>query len=229
MEENIQTQPQQEVTTGEEAAAAGQEKFCWEDVKKDPEINRQIQAVVKRRLKEAGAAHQALQTLQPALIGYGLDPDNPDYAAVCAALEAASAPKEEAPVDIASHYESLQTQAAALQQAYPGFRLEKAMEDPVFLRLTAPGGVSVEQAFFALHHNDIQKATLSVAATHAANALSRSIGSGHRPLENGTTRQAGSAQTFNYRAATPAQRQALKDSIRAAAARGEKLYPTDIL
>ena len=229
MEENIQTLPQQAETTGETPAAAGQTSYCWEDVKKDPEINRQIQEVVKRRIKEAHQAHQALQTLQPALEGYGLDPENPDYDALATALMTASAPKEEASVDIASHYESLVNQAAALQQAYPGFQLEKAMEDPAFLRLTAPGGVSVAQAFFALHHDEIQKATLSVAASHAASALSRSIGSGHRPPENGTTHQAGSVLTTNYRAATPAQRQALKDSIRAAAARGEKLYPNDFL
>lgn len=229
MEETTQAFHQQPQTTGEEAAAAGQETYCWEDVKKDPEINRQIQAVVKKRLKEAAQASQALQQLQPALVAYGLDPENPDYAAVSAALQAAGTPAtEEAPreeADVEKHFLTLRTQAAALQQSYPGFSLEKAMEDPQFLRLTAPGGVSVEQAFYALHHHDIQRATLTVAAQHAAQALSKSIASGHRPLENGTTRQAGSGLTMNYRAATPAQRQALKDSIRAAAARGEKLYP----
>ena len=232
MEETTQTLDQQpETTTGEPSAAAGQESYCWEDVKKDPEINRQIQAVVKRRLKEAAEANQALQTLQPALVAYGLDPENPDYTALATALQQARKPQNPQPQtqpDIASHLESLQQQARQLQKDYPGFSLEKALENPDFLRLTAPGGVSVRQAHFALHHDDIQRATLQVATQHAAQSLARSIASGHRPLENGTTRQAGSVQSLNYRAATPAQRQALKDSIRAAAARGEKLYPTDI-
>ena len=226
MEQTTQTLDQQPQTTGEEIAAAGQSTYCWEDVKKDPEINRQIQAVVKKRLKEAAQAHQALQSLQPALIAYGLDPENPDYEAAAQALQKAAQPKEA--TDVATHFAALQEQAAALQRVYPGFSLEKAMEDPAFLRLTAPGGVSVEKAFYALHHDDIQRATLAVAAQHTAQALSKSIASGHRPLENGTTRQAGSVLTLNYRAATPAQRQALKDSIRAAAARGEKLYPSQI-
>ncbi len=237
MEETTTLAPDQqpETTTGETAAAAGQESYCWEDVKKDKEINRQIQAVVKRRLKEAGQATQALTALQPALVAYGLDPENPDYAAVAAAIQAAAQPPSPQPEepkpavpDVAAHLQSLQQQAKQLQQAYPGFCLEKAMEDANFVRLTAPGGVSVRQAHFALHHDDIQRATLQVATQHAAQSLARSIASGHRPLENGTTRQAGSVLTMNYRAATPAQRQALKDSIRAAAARGEKLYPADI-
>ena len=142
---------------------------------------------------------------------------------MAAKVPAKETPKEE--TDVESHLHSLQEQSAALQRSYPGFSLEKAMEDPAFVYLTAPGGVTVQQAFYALHHDDIQRATLSVAAQHAAQALSRSIASGHRPLENGTTQQAGSVLTMNSRAATPAQRQALKDSIRAAAARGEKLYP----
>lgn len=235
MEETTQTLDQQPKNpTGENTAAAGQGIYCWEDVKKDPEINRQIQAVVKRRLKEAAEASHALTQLQPALIAYGLDPENPDYTAVSTALQEAlqpgqapAAPEVEAveTMDVAKHLQSLQEQAKQLQQSYPGFSLEKAMEDPAFLRLTAPGGVSVQQAHFALHHDDIQRATLQVAAKHTAQALSRSIASGHRPLENGTTQQAGSVLTMNYRAATPAQRQALKDSIRAAAARGEKIYP----
>ena len=63
-------------------------------------------------------------------------------------------------------------------------------------------------------------------AQKTAQKISNAIQAGtRRPDENGTSGQAASVTTFNYRNASIEQRNALKKRIREAAARGEKLYP----
>ena len=63
---------------------------------------------------------------------------------------------------------------------------------------------------------------MQVAAQKTAQKLSNSIQANQRrPEENGTTGQAASVTTFDYRKASKAEREALKARIR----RGEKIYP----
>ena len=93
--------------------------------------------------------------------------------------------------------------------------LEQAMEDGAFLRMTAPGGVSVEDAYYALHRSDIQQATMTAALRRAAVYLTNAIRSGTlRPREAGTSAQAPTVTTIDYRSATPEQREAIKRRIR---------------
>ncbi len=67
---------------------------------------------------------------------------------------------------------------------------------------------------------------MQVAAQRAVQMISDQIRSGRmRPQENGSQPQGAGVTLFDYRAATPAQRSALKKRIREAASRGEKLYP----
>lgn len=91
-----------------------------------------------------------------------------------------------------NHFAKLQAQAAALQQSIPGFNLEKELQNEQFFRMTSPqGGLSVEQAYYALHHNEIMQARVSAAAQRTAQALSASIQSGRSmPMENGTVNRA---------------------------------------
>ena len=125
------------------------------------------------------------------------------------------------------HFQSLQQQGEAMKKTFPNFDLMTELKNPAFIRMTAPDvGISVEDAYYAVHRNEIQTASMQVAAQKAAQKLSNSIQAGNRrPSENGTTGQAPSVTTFDYRNASPEQRNELKRQIRAAAARGEKLYP----
>ena len=125
------------------------------------------------------------------------------------------------------HFQSLQEQGEAMKKTFPNFDLMEELKNPAFVRMTAPNvGISVEDAYYAVHRNEIQTASMQVAAQKTAQKLSNSIQAGNRrPSENGTTGQAPSVTTFDYRNASPAQRAELKRQIRAAAARGEKLYP----
>ena len=125
------------------------------------------------------------------------------------------------------HFQSLQQQGEAMKKTFPNFDLMKELKNPAFVRMTAPNvGISVEDAYYAVHRNEIQFASMQVAAQKTKQKISNDIQAGNRrPVENGTSGQAPSVTTFDYRNASPEQRAELKRQIRSAAARGEKLYP----
>ena len=125
------------------------------------------------------------------------------------------------------HFQRLEQQAAPLKAQFPGFDLRAELQNPVFERMTSPKiGLSVEDAYYAVHRKDIQQAQAQVIASQTAQAVSNAVRSNsRRPDESGTSGQASSVATFNYKNATKAERDALKARIRAAKARGEKVYP----
>ena len=125
------------------------------------------------------------------------------------------------------HVESLRRQGEAMKAVFPNFNLMEELKNPAFRRMTAPNvGISVEDAYHAVHRKEIQAAAMQVTAQKAAQKISNSSQAGQRrPDENGTSGQAPSVTAFNYRSASKEQREALKKSIREAHARGEKLYP----
>lgn len=128
---------------------------------------------------------------------------------------------------IEQHIQKMQREGEALKQVFPSFDLRQELNNPVFVRLTSPGvGLSVEDAYYAVHRREIQSASMEVAAQKTAEKLSNAIRSGAgRPQENGTSGKAPSVTSFDYKNASRDQREALKRRIREAAARGEKLYP----
>lgn len=125
------------------------------------------------------------------------------------------------------HFIKLEQQGEAMKRIFPNFDLRTELQNPAFARMTSPNvGISVEDAYYAVHRNEIQTAAMQVTAQKTAQKISNAIQSGsRRPDELGTSSQAPSATTFDYRNAAKDQREALKKRIRDAAARGEKLYP----
>ena len=128
---------------------------------------------------------------------------------------------------IQQHIQKLQEQGEALKATFPNFDLRKELQNPIFARMTAPNvGLSVEDAYYAIHRTEIQTAAMQATAQKTAQMISNNIQAGQRrPAESGTSSQAPSVTTFDYRTASPEQRAALKQLIRDAAARGEKVYP----
>ena len=128
---------------------------------------------------------------------------------------------------IQQHLIKLEQQGEALKKVFPNFDLRTELQNPAFARMTSPNvGISVEDAYYAVHRNEIQTASMQIAAQKTAEKLSNAIQSGsRRPDESGVSSQAPSVSTFDYRTASREQRDALKKRIRDAAARGEKLYP----
>ena len=239
-------------------------RMSWDEIMADPEYNREMQAVVQSRLRNAKGAEEALGKLTPALEllarQKGLNPEKLDYDALAKAIsedksfyedkalemgvsvetamkidqderdKAREKREQERTIEqqkIERHFNSLQQQGEEMKKVFPNFDLMTELKNPAFARMTAPNvGISVEDAYYAVHRNEIQTASMQVAAQRTAQKISNSIQAGNRrPSENGTSGQAPSVTTFDYRNASPEQRAELKRQIRAAAARGEKLYP----
>lgn len=225
-------------------------RMSWEEIMKDPEYNQKMQDTVKARLKDADANKAILDTLAPVIKQlaqeHGLDPEHPDYQALVKsvtgeyedkALEMGVSKETVMKLDqqqrtleqqkFQNHIQKLEQQGEAMKAVFPKFDLRTEMQNPTFARLTSPNiGLSVEDAYYAVHRKELQTASMQVAAKQTAKMISNAIQSGsRRPDETGSATQAPSVTTFDYRKASRAQRDELKARIRAAAARGEKIYP----
>lgn len=225
------TLPEGAVRTEEASEAHRQEgRMTWEQILQDPEYNARMQGIIRSRVKEEGKHRAAMETLEPALKHlakqYGLDPEQMDHAALARAItgQPEQATRQE---QLHSHFQKLQQQGQAMQAVIPGFDLRRELTNPLFARLTGPGvGMSVEDAFYAVHRKAMQERSMQAAAQQASRMISNAIASGsHRPEEAGSAAQAASVSRFDYRNATAEQRKALKEAIYRAAAEGRKIYP----
>ena len=128
---------------------------------------------------------------------------------------------------IRNHFTGLEQQAQEMKRIIPNFDLQTELKNPAFLRMTSPNvGISVRDAYYAVHHDEMQTAAMQAAAKATAQNISSNIQAGQRrPDENGISGQAPSETTFNYRTASREQREAFKKDLRARLARGEKVYP----
>lgn len=125
------------------------------------------------------------------------------------------------------HIRNLQQQGEELKKTFRNFDLATELRNPAFARMTSPGvGLSVEDAYYAVHRKEIQTASMQVTAQKTAQQMANAIRAGQtRPVENGTSAQAPSVTSFDYTHASREQREALKREIRQAAAQGRKIYP----
>ena len=239
-EREIKT-PDFEPVTGEENAAseeaapadAGQEeqeaaRLSWEEILQDPayksRYDEAVQAIVKARLRGRAGAEAQLRRLEPVLRAleedYGLT-DESDPAALAELLRQSAGLRRPGGAEIAAHLRALADQAEALQQSVPDFDLMREMEDPDFLRLTAPhSGVTLADAYYARHRAERERET----ARRSLEAVSRSIRSlGARPKELRETRD--SAPAAEPGRMSRAEREALKKRILEASAHGRRLAP----
>ena len=266
-----EAKPQEQVATAEEnpteekTEPTAPARMSWEEIMADPEYNKQMQATVQSRLRNAKAAEENLAKLTPALEllarRHGLDAANMDYEALAKAindddsfyedkalemgvtLETAKRIDQQERADerkqreeartleqqrLHDHFVKLEQQGEALKKVFPKFDLRTELQNPAFARMVAPGTgiMSVEDAYKAVHRKEIEAAQSQVIAQQTAQKISNAIQAGaRRPDENGTSGQSASVTTFDYSKASRDQREAFKKQIRAAAARGEKLYP----
>lgn len=89
------------------------------------------------------------------------------------------------------HFQSLAMQAEKLKQTIPGFDLHAELKNPRFANMTSPnGGVSVEDAYYAIHHKEIQQGAMTYAVQQTQKQVAQSIQAGQkRPSENGMRNQ----------------------------------------
>ena len=261
-----QTERPEQVAAADESTEEKKEsgRMTWEQIKADPEYNREMQNMIQARLKNAKQAQETLGMLTPALEklahGYGMDiGEKLDFGELAKKIQEDSSRTKERALELGTseeiaakldqfdleqarkrrsqreidedqkmqqHYQFLQRQAEEMKKLFPDFDLDTELKNPSFLRMTAPGmPISMEDAYFAVHRKELQGRAMQVAAQTAAQQISNAIQAGARPQENGTSAAAPSVTSFDYKHASKEQREALKQRIRMASARGEKIYP----
>ena len=250
MKEKKNTKPEEEKAgalppeTGEKAAGAGQQdmsheterseacekRLSWEEILADPEYRQafdtQVQTIVQRRLRNRQSAEASLERLAPvfAALGerYGLENSEPDAidALALAAQILGQDGEEDDGAEIYRHFEQLVGQEASLKERVPEFSLSREMENPAFLKLTAPHtGLSLADAYYALHRDEIGRE----AALRSLEALTRSLrAGGGRPREI-SGNQPASTYSADPRSMSREERAALKRRIYEAKAQGKKL------
>lgn len=86
------------------------------------------------------------------------------------------------------HFKRISQQAEELKQTFPSFDLmQEIRQNPRFARMTSPQiGMSVKDAFYAVHGEEIRQQTMLAAAQQAGMRLAASVQAGAgRPRENG--------------------------------------------
>lgn len=228
----------------------GAPKYDWDEVMKDPEMNRRMQETVKASKKKSQAAEDALAALAPALKAqaqeYGLDPENIDYVALAKHM---SGEYDEKALELGlpretivkmdrqqrineeqlnrQHIMGLIEQGEKMKAVFPNFDLRKEMENPQFRRLTARGvNVSVDDAYHIVHRRELELAQAQIVDKKATERVQNTIRAGQaRPDESGASSQGSTVTTVDWRHATPEQLKAQAKRIRLAAAQGRKLRP----
>lgn len=133
---------------------------------------------------------------------------------------AAQARSQEQQRQIAEHLDILRSQEAAMREKFPGFDLRAELQNPAFVRMTQPGsGLSVEDAYYAIHRAEIEKARAEQIRQQTAKAVAANR---NRPNEGGAKGgSVGQGVSVDWRNATKEQREALKRRIRS----GEHIVP----
>ena len=241
------TETAQEVETEQKNGAP---KYDWDEVMKDPEMNRRMQETVRMSKKKSQAAEDALAALAPALKAqaqeYGLDPENIDYVALGKHM---SGEYDEKALELGlpretvvkmeqqqrineeklnrDHIAGLIAQGEKMKAVFPNFDLRKELENPEFRRLTARGvNVSVDDAYHIVHRRELELAQAQIVDRKATERVQNTIRAGAaRPDESGASSQASTVTTVDWKHATPEQLRAQAKRIRLAAAQGRKLRP----
>lgn len=118
-----------------------------------------------------------------------------------------------------SHIQSLRQQGEELKKVFPSFDFEEEMKNKKFRYGTAPGGFSVEEAYYGLHHKEIEAASAQVVAQRTAQNISATIQAGQsRPQEGKATQ----STVSNIQRLT---REQIRANIEAARRQGKKYYP----
>lgn len=222
-----------ESTPEQEAPAAAQgTRLSWEEILADPEYksayDRQVQAIIQKRLRARADAEERLGRLAPVLEAIGRRYGTGEDLMGCDLEELAQsilsgesrAERERRRADIREHLAALLGQESMMRERYPGFDLQREMEDRQFVRLTAPEtGLTLEQAYCALHYRQLGEET----ARRSLKAATDTVKAGRmrpRELSGG---QAASTEKSDPRKMSRAQREELKKRIYDAKAQGKKL------
>ena len=115
--------------------------------------------------------------------------------------------KRDRETQLQQHFLGMQQQANKLRELFPDFDLNRELQNPVFLQRTSPeGGMSVEDAFYSIHHAEVMEKQAEALARRVKADVASSIRAGKRPRENGSAAAAAASGTPDLHQMNRAQR-----------------------
>lgn len=220
---------------GQQEESRGAQRMSWEEIMADPEYrseyDRQVQGIVKKRLRDRQGNEERLKRLDAAMDeickSFGMERSQGQEADPAALVERIRRERAERSNDAErraaqarEQLERLHQQEEALRQRVPDFDLARELENPAFLRLTAPHtGLSLEEAYYAAHHRELGQRLAQASLESAVQAVSAGRAR-PRELRGG---QSASIGGNDPRQMTREQREELKKRIYQARAQGKKL------
>ncbi|MBR5342598.1 MAG: hypothetical protein IK149_01730 [Oscillospiraceae bacterium] len=124
-----------------------------------------------------------------------------------------------------AHIGKLVQQETEMKKIFPDFSLRKELNDPNFRRLTSPSvGLSVKDAFYAIHHEELRRVENEVIARRAQEALANSVAAGARRPKEGGSAQAASTGDMRKTSFSRADIERIKREGERAHAEGRKYY-----
>ena len=110
--------------------------------------------------------------------------------------------------ELRQHFMKMQQQANVLKETFPDFDLQRELQNPEFLKRTSPDvGMSVEDAFYSIHHGQVMEKQAAVIAQKTKADLANSIRAGkNHPRENGGIAAAASVGVPDFSQMTHAER-----------------------
>lgn len=155
------------------------------------EYDRQVQTIVRERLKNCARSEQLLQALAPTL--------ERDYGVDTASLSVEQAERlaqvspdgkfpqtqEQREQAMRAGYERLRGQFEQVREAYPQAELAQELDDPAFMRLVVRG-VDAKSAYELTHLQELRKSAVAYGARRAREELTAAMQAGYlRPREGG--------------------------------------------
>ena len=117
-----------------------------------------------------------------------------------------------------NHFGKLVQQAEELKQRFPSFNLQEELKNQKFFQLTSPDvGVSVEDAYFAVHHKELAPQMMAYGMDRARQQMGQTLQArGNRPAEGAMKSTGGQAAALRLdpRNMTRAERAEIKRQVR---------------
>ena len=115
------------------------------------------------------------------------------------------------------HFSSLAKQAEEMKKQFPDFDLQKELKNENFFKLTTPEvGISVRDAYFAIHHDELAPQMMAYGMERAKQQMGQTLqAQRRRPAEGAMKAQPNQAADFNVdiRAYKPSERRKIYDLI----------------
>lgn len=189
------------------------------------EYDRQVQTIVRERLKNCARSEQLLQALAPTLErDYGVDTaslsvEQAERLAQVSPDGKLPQTQEQREQAMRAGYEQLRGQFEQVREAYPQAELAQELDDPAFMRLVVRG-VDAKSAYELTHLQELRKSAVAYGARRAREELTAAMQAGYlRPREGGMAQSGCGAFTESPERWSRKTREELKTRAR----RGEKV------